>query len=180
VDHCCEGFIAKNAKPVYDAAFARALNLFATSLRHTKLVPGDPMARIDSQMAAYLACLNSSRTGTGASHGIGYILGGRYGVHHGHSSCVMLPHVLRWNEQATAARQGELAAAIGKPGAPLADAVASLISDLGLPARLRDVGIKEENLRPIAEEAARHPTVLSNPRPIAGPQDIMEILKAAW
>lgn len=180
VDHCCEGFIAKNARPVYDAAFLRALNLFATSLRRTKLVPGDPMARIDSQMAAYLACLNSSRTGTGASHGIGYILGGRYGVHHGHSSCVMLPHVLRWNEQTTAARQRELAAAMGAPDAPLADAVAALISDLGLPSRLRDVGIKQDQLQAIADEAAKHPTVLSNPRPVTGAGDVMEILHAAW
>jgi maleylacetate reductase len=180
VDHCCEGFIAKNANPVTDAALIRALSLFASSLRHTKKIPGDPSARIVSQMAAYLACANSSRSGTGASHGIGYILGGRYGVHHGHSSCVMLPHVLRWNEPATAIRQRELSAAIGNANIPLADAVAALVADLGLPQRLRDVGIKEENLKPIAEEAARHPTVLSNPRPISGPGDIMEILNAAW
>lgn len=180
VDHCCEGYIAKNANPVTDAALVKALGLFATSLRHTKKIPGDPFARIDSQMAAYLACANSSRSGTGASHGIGYILGGRYGVHHGHSSCVMLPHVLRWNEPATAARQRELSVAIGNPNIALSDAVAALIADLGLPQRLRDVGIQKENLKPIAEEAARHPTVLSNPRPITGPQDIMEILNAAW
>jgi alcohol dehydrogenase class IV len=180
VDHCCEGYIAKNANPLTDIALTRALSLFATSLRHTKKIPGDPFARIDSQVAAYLACANSSRSGTGASHGIGYILGGRYGVHHGHSSCVMLPHVLRWNEPATAARQRELSAAIGNANVSLADAVAALVAELGLPQRLRDVGIKEENLKPIAEEAAGHPTVLSNPRPITGPGDIMEILKAAW
>ena len=180
VDHCCEGYIAKNANPLTDIALTRALSLFATSLRHTKKIPGDPFARIDSQVAAYLACANSSRSGTGASHGIGYILGGRYGVHHGHSSCVMLPHVLRWNEPATAARQRELSIAIGRPNAPLADAVAELIKDLGLPARLRDVGIKQDQLQAIADEAAKHPTVLANPKPITGSGDIMEILRAAW
>jgi hypothetical protein len=36
---------------------------------------------------------------------LGYILGGRHGVHDGHSSCVMLPHVLRWNEKTTADRR---------------------------------------------------------------------------
>lgn len=180
VDHCCEGYIAKNAKPIYEAPLVRALTMFATALRHTKQIPGDPMARIDSQIAAYLACANSSRTGTGASHGIGYILGGRYGVHHGHSSCVMLPHVLRWNEPATIPRQRELSAALGDKNMRLGDIIAQLIADLGLPHRLRDVGIKQEDLKPIAEEAARHPTVLLNPRPITGPGDIMEILSAAW
>jgi maleylacetate reductase len=178
VDHCCEGFLAKNATHVYDAGLSHALSLFATSLRRTKEVPGDPFARIDSQMAAYLACVNSSRAGSGASHGIGYILGGRYGVHHGHSSCVMLPHVLRWNEKTTSERQKTLAASMNRTN--LADAVAELIKDLGLPARLRDVGIKEAQLASIAEEAAKNPVVLSNPRPITGASDLMEILRAAW
>jgi maleylacetate reductase len=178
VDHCCEGFLAKNATHVYDAGLSHALSLFATSLRRTKDVPGDPFARIDSQMAAYLACTNSSRAGSGASHGIGYILGGRYGVHHGHSSCVMLPHVLRWNEKTTSERQKTLAASMNRTN--LADAVAELIKDLGLPARLRDVGIKEAQLASIAEEAAKNPVVLSNPRPITGASDLMEILRAAW
>ncbi len=178
VDHCCEGFLAKGANALYDAGLTHALGLFANSLRRTKEVPGDPFARIDSQTAAYLACVNSSRAGSGASHGIGYILGGRYGVHHGHSSCVMLPHVLRWNETTTAERQKALAAAIGKPN--LADAVAELIKDLGLPARLRDVGIKEAQLSAIAEEAAKHPVVLTNPRPITSAADVLEILREAW
>ena len=178
VDHCCEGFLSKNATPVYDAGLAQALGMFATSLRRTKEVPGDPFARIDSQMAAYLACTNSSRAGTGASHGIGYLLGGRYGVHHGYSSCVVLPHVLRWNEKTTAERQKVLAGAMRAGN--LADAVAGLIKDLGLPARLRDVGIKEAQLPAIAEEAAKHPVVLANPRPISSAADVMEILRAAW
>lgn len=178
VDHCCEGYLAKNATPVFDAGLFQALGMFAKSLRRTKDVPGDPFARIDSQMAAYLACTNSSRAGSGASHGIGYILGGRYGVHHGQSSCVVLPHVLRWNEETTADRQNALAAAMDRTN--LADAVAELIKDLGLPARLRDVGIEQAQLPAIAEEAAKHPVVLSNPRPISSAADVMEILRAAW
>jgi len=180
VDHCCEGYLANNVTPVYEAGLLRALSLFATSLRQTKKVPGDPFARLDSQMAAYLACSNFSRTGSGASHGIGYILGGRYGVHHGHASCVMLPHVLRWNTQATAERQRQLSPALGRPNLSAGDAVAELVADLGLPARLRDVGIGQDQLTAIAEEAAKHPVVLSNPRQITGPGDIMEIVRAAW
>jgi len=180
VDHCCEGFLAKNVTPIYEAGLLRALSLFAASLRQTKKTPDDLFARLDSQMAAYLACSNFARAGSGASHGIGYILGGRYGVHHGHSSCVMLPHVLRWNAQATADRQKQLALALGRPQLNAGDAVAELIADLGLPGRLRDVGIKQEQLPAIAEEAAKNPVVQSNPRAITGPTDAMEILRAAW
>lgn len=180
VDHCCEGYLAKNVTPVYEAGLLHGLSLFATSLRRTKEVPGDPFARIESQMASYLACSNSARAGSGASHGIGYILGGRYGLHHGHSSCVMLPHVLRWNEKTTAERQKKLAVAMGRPNLCAGDAVAELVKDLGLPLRLRDVGIQEGQLQAIADEAAKHPVVLANPRPITGPADVLEILRAAW
>jgi maleylacetate reductase len=180
VDHCCEGYLAKNVTPLYEAGLLRALSLFAESLRQTKKSPDDLFARLNSQTAAYMACSNSARAGSGASHGIGYILGGRYGVHHGHSSCVMLPHVLRWNEATNANRQRQLSVTLGRPQLSAGDAVAELISDLGLPGRLRDVGIKQEQLPAIAEEAAKNPVVLSNPRPINGAADVMEILQAAW
>jgi maleylacetate reductase len=180
VDHCCEGYLAKNVTPVYEAGLVHGLTLFATSLRRTKKAPDDLFARLGSQMASYLACTNFARSGSGASHGIGYILGGRYGLHHGHSSCVMLAHVLRWDAPATLERQKQLSAALGRPGMSAGDAVAELVADLGLPGRLRDVGIKEEQLSAIAEEAAKHPVVRSGPRPITGAQDVLQILRAAW
>ena len=179
VDHCCEGFLAKNVTAVYEAGLLRALSLFATSLRQTKKAPDDLFARLDSQMAAYMACSNFARTGSGASHGIGYILGGRYGVHHGYSSCVMLPHVLRWNAHTTADRQKQLSAALLRPNMSAGDAVAELIADLGLPSRLRDVGIKQDQLAAIAEEAAKNPVVQSNPRPITS-ADVIQLLQSAW
>jgi alcohol dehydrogenase class IV len=69
---------------------------------------------------------------------------------------------------------------MGRPNMSAGDAVSELIADLGLPARLRDVGIDEVQLPAIAEEAAQHPVVLSNPRPITGAADVLQILRAAW
>ncbi len=180
VDHCCEGYLARNVNPVCEAGLLHGLALFAKSLRRTKRVPGDPFARLDSQMASYLACTNSSRAGSGASHGIGYILGGRYGLHHGQSSCIILPHVLRWNGATTGERQKQLSAAMARPDMSAADAVAELVADLGLPTRLRDVGIRHDQLEAIAGEAAKHPVVLSNPKPVTGTADVLQILDAAW
>jgi alcohol dehydrogenase class IV len=88
--------------------------------------------------------------------------------------------VLRWNESTTAERQRDLATAIGRPNMRLGDAVVELIAELGLPARLRDVNVREDQLAAIADEAAKHPTVLANPRKITNSGDIMEVLRAAW
>jgi maleylacetate reductase len=92
----------------------------------------------------------------------------------------MLPHVLRWNEPATAERQKLISLALGRPELSAADAVAELVGDLGLPARLRDVGIRQDQLQLIAEECAGHPVVKSNPRDISTPADIRYILDMAW
>jgi alcohol dehydrogenase class IV len=180
VDHCCEGVLSRRAQPVHDAGLLHSLRLFAPSLRATFAYPKDITARSQSQIAAFLACHNSSRVGSGASHGLGYILGPRFGLGHGHTSCLVLPHVLRWNETVNGERQIALADALGRPGMRAGDAVAELVRDLGQPHRLRDVGVKREDLPALSEEAAKHPVVLTNPRPVTGPADVMEILEPAW
>jgi alcohol dehydrogenase class IV len=180
VDHCCEGYLSRRAQAVHDAGLLHALRLFAPSLRAVLADPNDVAARAQSQIAAFLACHNSSRVGSGASHGLGYILGPRFGLGHGHTSCLVLPHVLRWNEAVNAERQRALADALGRPGMRAGDAVAELVRDLGQPHRLRDVGVKREDLPALAEEAAKHPVVLTNPRPITGPADVLQILEPAW
>ena len=76
---------------------------------------------------------------------------GRHGgVPHGYTSCVMLPHVLRFNEPVNAERQAWVSEALGRPDEKAGDAVAALIANLGLPATLRDVGVKPEQLDEIA------------------------------
>jgi maleylacetate reductase len=180
IDHCCEGILSRRCNQYADASLLHALRIFSASLRRTKLVPGAPEARMQSQVAAHLACAACYTTGTGASHGIGYILGGRFGVHHGYASCAILPHVLRWNEPVTADRQKLISEALERPGMVAADAVAELIGDLGLPSRLRDIGVGKNDLSLIAEEAAKHPVVRTNPRDISSPAQVMQILENAW
>jgi maleylacetate reductase len=123
-----------------------------------------------------------SQTGVpkGASHGIGHVLGGTAHVPHGYTSCVMLPHVLRFNHPVNAERQALVAAALGRPDDPAAEVVAGLIAALGLPQRLRDVDVKPEQLDRIAELSMHDRWIHTNPRKIEGPAVIRELLDAAW
>jgi maleylacetate reductase len=116
----------------------------------------------------------------GASHAIGHILGGSAGVPHGVTSCIMLPHVLRWNKSVNADRQKLVSAALGEPQADAAEIVARLIADLGLPRTLRDVKVPREQLRKLAELTMHDPWTATNPRKIAGPDAVLEILEMAW
>jgi maleylacetate reductase len=101
-------------------------------------------------------------------------------VPHGYTSCVMLPHVLRFNEPVNADRQKWLSEALGRPGESAADAVAALIAGLGLPGTLRKVGVKPEQLEEVAVGSMHDRWVHTNPRKIEGPPAVRALLDAAW
>ena len=92
----------------------------------------------------------------------------------------MLPHVLRFNHPVNSGKQARVSEALGRPDEPAAEVVAGLISALGLPTRLRDVGVKPEQLDLIAEGSMHDRWVHTNPRKIDGPAMIRTLLDAAW
>jgi maleylacetate reductase len=156
------------------------LRLLTKALPAHAAKPDDMPTRLDLQFGMWLSIgAGTSGVGTGASHGIGHVLGAACHVPHGHTSCVMLPSVLRWNLPANAERQSRVSDAFGKPDTPAADLVADLVKLLGLPQRLADVGVGKDRFREIAEKSMHDRAVLNNPRPIAGPEQVMEILELA-
>jgi len=180
LDHAVETLCAIDPTPFTDALSRQALEMLAAGLPATKVAPRDLQARLACQQAVWLAASSINRVNYGASHGIGHVLGGLAGVPHGYTSCVLLPTVLQWNEPATAARQHLVAAALGRPGESAAAAVRALIAGLGLPTRIRDVGVERALLPKVAEQAMSNLWVRTNPRPVAGPPDVLGILEAAW
>ena len=115
----------------------------------------------------------------GASHAIGHILGGTADVPHGFTSCVMLPHVLDYNAAVNGERQAAMAEALGRPGVPASEVVHDLIASLGLPRSLAEVGVGGHDFELIARNTMNDSWTYSNPRKIAGPEDVMQILRAA-
>jgi maleylacetate reductase len=181
VDHAVEDLCSVNSGPMSDGASCHALRLLGSGLRRVKADPADAEARLDCQLGAWMSMVGSQNgVSKGASHGIGHVLGGTAGVPHGYTSCVMLPHVLRFNHAVNAERQAWVSEALGRPGEAAGDVVASLIADLGLPQTLRDVGVKAEQLDRIAAESMHDRWIHTNPRKIDGPPTVRELLDAAW
>jgi alcohol dehydrogenase class IV len=180
VDHAVEALCSVDAHPYCDGLALHALRLFAEGLPRTKASPQDLAARLLCQQASWLAASTIARVNYGASHGIGHALGGTADVPHGHTSCIMLPHVMRYNEPATADKQKLIAEALGQPKKSAADAVATLVAALGQPSTLRGAGVKREQLPAVAAAAIKNRWVLANPQPIRSEQDVMRLLEAAW
>ncbi len=181
VDHAVEDLCSVRPTPFSDAASLHALRLLSRGLPAVKARPADLAARLDCQLGAWLSIMGAHNgVPMGASHGIGHVLGGTADVPHGYTSCVMLPHVLRFNEPVNAERQALVAEALGSSGLRAADAVAGLIAGLGLPRTLRDVGVKRNQLDAIARQSMHDRWVHTNPRKIDGPAMVRELLEAAW
>ncbi|HWB49990.1 MAG TPA: iron-containing alcohol dehydrogenase [Stellaceae bacterium] len=181
VDHAVEDICSPQCQPMSEGASMQALRLLSHGLRGVKADPEDLDARLECQLGAWMSMIGS-QTGVpkGASHGIGHVLGGTAHVPHGYTSCVMLPHVLRFNLPVNPDRQALVGEALGGKDAPAADLVAGLIADLGLPSRLRDVGVTEDQLDRIADLSMHDRWIHTNPRKIEGPAIVRQILDAAW
>jgi len=180
LDHAIEGYSSPQSTPYLDGHFLHAMRLFKQSLPAIHANPDDLAARDLNQQAVWLACCGLGTVAHGASHGIGYILGSYCGVPHGHTSCVMLPAVLAWNASMLSERQGGIAEALGMPESSASTAVATLITELGLPTSLSQVGVKQAQLDAIASRAITHPVVRKNPRPLENAAQVREILELAW
>jgi maleylacetate reductase len=181
VDHAVEDICSPECQPISEGASYHALKLLGRGLLGVKADPLDLEARLECQLGAWMSMIGS-QTGVpkGASHGIGHVLGGTADVPHGYTSCVMLPHVLRFNHAVNPERQALVSAALGRPGDPAAEVVAGLIAALGLPQRLRDVDARPEQLDRIAELSMHDRWIHTNPRKIDGPPAVRALLDAAW
>ena len=180
IDHAIEGLCSPVSNPISDGMYQQALRLLSASLLRTKRNPGDLDARLESFYGIWLAI--AGRHGgveMGASHAIGHTLGGSCGVPHGFTSCVMLPHVLRYNRSANADRQRLVAEALGHPDEDAADVLDNLIAELGLPRRLSEVGIGPEQFPLIATTAMHDRWLHKNPVKITSPEQVLKILEAA-
>jgi maleylacetate reductase len=180
VDHCVEGICSGEANPYADAQALHGLTLLTRGLPRVKADPGDLAARLDCQIGSWLS-MGPLAGGVpmGASHGIGYVLGAMFDIPHGHTSCIMLPAVMRWNKSANAGRQALVAAAMGHPGEDAGAVLDAFIAGLGMPRSLGAVNIRVESFDRMAEQAMGTPWVPRNPRPIAGPAQVREILELA-
>ena len=180
VDHCVEGFCSAEAHPYAEAQALKGLSLLASALPRVKADPRDLEARLDCQLGTWLS-MGALTAGVpmGASHGIGYVLGGGFDVPHGYTSCVMLPAVMRWNRPVNAERQAMVAAAMGHPNREASDVLDAFIRALGMPRSLRDIKIAPEHFDQIARQAMNTPWVPRNPRKIEGPAQVREILDLA-
>jgi maleylacetate reductase len=179
VDHAVERLTSKTANVYSDAVSTVALRMLRQGLPALRNDPSDSAVRSDIQYGVFMSMAGlASGVSTGLSHAMGHALGSFAGVAHGHTTCLLLPSVMRWIGDAIPERQGLICEALGENGSDSGAALQALIVSLGMPVRLRDVGVGRQDFEAISRRTLNDPLVANCPKPVTL-ESVMSIFEAA-
>lgn len=183
-----ERTIYQGRHPMGDILAERAIQLIGANLRRAVENGQDEAARDAMALGATLAGLAFSNVGVAAVHALEYPIGGATHVSHGAGNGLLLPFVMRFNLPARVSRFARIAELLGENISGLSEqaaaeraiaAVEKLKTDIGIPQRLRDLGVTADQLPGFAEKAFAVKRILRvNPRPVTA-QDLEGILRSA-
>jgi alcohol dehydrogenase class IV len=172
-----------------DCLAERAIQLISTHLTKAVRDGQDITAREGMHLGALLAGLAFSNVGVAVVHALEYPIGGAVHCSHGCGNGLLLPYVMEFNKSVRVETLARVAGLMGldvagKTAESAADAaihrVRALRHEIGIPDRLRDIGVREEQLSGFAQTAAGIQRILRvNPRP-ATARDLEVILRAAY
>jgi alcohol dehydrogenase class IV len=180
VTHCIETFLSPRWNPPAEAIALDGLRRAIRSIRRATADGSALEARTEMAMAALEGGMTFQK-GLGGVHALSHPLGGLAGhkLHHGMLNAVLLPHLLRFCESAVGPKLPALREAMGlAPASDVAEAIASLNADLGMPKRLSEMGLRREDLAGIPAAAMLDHSTPTNARPITE-ADYAAILDAA-
>ena len=180
VDHCVEGICSGEAHPYADAQALRGLSLLCArpAAGKGRSVGSAGPPRLPDRSWLSMGPL-ASGVPMGASHGIGYVLGAVFDIPHGHTSCIMLPAVMRWNKPVTPSGRRWLRRRWAIRARMPAMCSTPLSPVWACRAVWRRSSSGRQSFDRIAEQAMGTPWVPRNPRRIDGPAQVREILELA-
>ncbi len=171
--------------PISDSMALHAITMLVKYLPQCSELDQDCL--LNTKTAASMATMAGGKLGLNTA--MAHHVGGLYDVPHGDANAIMLPNTMRFNAEVSADRQALIAQAMGIDTAGMsdidaalaaADAVEDLRNSLGLPGRLRDVGVPEEGLELIAAATLHDRSLATNPMPVTDAGPIMSVLRSSW
>jgi len=188
IAHALETFVTKKRNLVSTSFSREAWRLLEENFARVLSDPTDIEARAGMQLGSCFAGLAIENSMLGATHALANPLTAHYGMAHGRAIGLMLPHVVRFNGPQCGTWYGELLECVaGGNGAPrvddgaegLADFLARLVSQAGMPGRLSECGVEASKLPELAADAAGQWTGRFNPRTV-GEAELLDLYRAAY
>jgi lactaldehyde reductase len=186
--HAIEGYITKGAWELSNILEINAIKIISDNLRTATYDGKNMKAREQMALGQYVAGMAFSNVGLGCVHSMAHPLGARYDIAHGVANALLLPIVMEFNMPACIIKYGRIAKAMGvdttnmsaqEAAVAAVEAVKQLSIDLKIPQTLREIGIPEEALEQLANDAFNDVCTGGNPREITE-ADILELYKKAY
>jgi maleylacetate reductase len=176
--HCVEAAWSPFRTPEAEAIALAGARTIHTALPAVVADPDGVEGRTAMLEGACLAGRCLLNAGMGVHHGLAQLVGGRTGIPHGLANSILLAHCVRFNADVAADAVSRIGAVLGDAG-DAAGAVDRLRAGLGLPGRLSEAGVAEDDLAAVARLSQSNHNVARNPRPVSE-ADALAILQAAW
>ena len=189
--HAIESYVTIRANPLSEMFSIKGIEYISKYLRQA-YTKGSKLLE-----ARYFMCLGVNMgtmairsSGVGAIHGLCYPVAVKYHLTHGLAIALVMPHVMQYNLISNVTKFANIAEAMGEKIEGLSlyqaalrsvEAVKSLLRDVGLTQRLRDVGVKEDDFHRFAEDVPKYYAhhLANNPRDLSH-EDIMKIYRNAY
>ena len=183
-----ESFLSAKATLVTDAISRMAMRIIVENLPTAYANGDDEEARMQMAVGSLLAGVAIAHTGCIAPHAFAHAIGGHCGVPHGVAVAIMTPPIMEYNQPCAAEKYGAIAEIFGVSpdgksdkahAAAAVEKTQAFFAALDVPARLRDVGVPQEAIGPMAQDIVPNRSLPSNPRPM-DLADIQTLLEATW
>ena len=185
--HAIEGYITKGAWELTDTLTLKSIEMIAKNLKAA--VEGDMDAKANMGVAQYVAGMAFSNVGLGIVHSMAHPLGAFYDTPHGVANALLLPYVMEYNSEATGDKYMHIAKAFGVENAErmsedayrtaAVEAVRKLACSIGVPQKLSEIGVKEDDLKALSEAAYKDVCTGGNPKETSV-EEILQIYKRAY
>ena len=183
--HAIEGYITKGAWVMSDMYELQAIKMIAENLPLAVEEPTNPVGREGMALAQYIAAQAFSNVGLGLVHGMAHPMGSLHDIPHGVANALLLPTIMEFNMPTRVEKYGVIARHMGvdttgmtpeQAAQAAVDAVRALSVRVGIPQRLSDLGITEQDIPALAKQAIADVCTPGNPRDVTI-EDITELYK---
>jgi len=166
--HNMEALLAKNYHPICEGIALEGIRLIAGSLATAVNAP-TLQSRADMLLASMMGAI-AFQKGLGVVHSLAHPMSALLDTHHGLANAVNLPYGLAFNASCAAekfVRMAQVLPIAQKDAAGVIEWVRELNRQIGIPAKLREVGVKEEHLETLAQLALEDFAHPNNPQPVS-------------
>ncbi|MBU4278159.1 MAG: iron-containing alcohol dehydrogenase [Proteobacteria bacterium] len=166
--HALEAYISLEASLISDAFAEKAMQLIGGNLRLFVANRKNLHAAEAMLMASTLAGLAFAQARLGVVHAMAHPLGGFFDLPHGTANAVLLPSVMQFNSLACPEKFRRISLLLGgdASASSVAEMLRQLNRDLGIPADLASLGVKDEAISDMAEDAMKSINISVNPRQV--------------